>query len=100
MGRPWPLLLLHVDTMWPRLNAGESGAEVQLKAGIQGQPVILHVNNVDLVVTIEMNNAGASFIEEVIGYHQALLVTREQQIMRGGTRAKVYDRYNACVGSV
>src|SRR6185436_2220545 len=86
--------------MWPRLNAKKGGAEVQLKARIHRQLVIFQLKYVDLVVAIEMNLAGISLIEEVIGHHDALLIAGKKQVMRRRTRAKVNRRYKARVGSV
>ena len=81
-------VLFHRDTVRARGACLEGRVEVQIEPFVFRETVVCDFEDVDFVVALEVNDACAVFIEEVIGHDEAAVVVTQHDVVRTGIRAK------------
>ncbi len=80
--------------MRPCSQTGKRGVEIDIKTRIERQGATLQLQDVDFVVSVEVDLAETVLIQEVVCHDYTLLIVRQQEIMRRRARTKVHRREN------
>ena len=75
--------------MRARRPGPEDRVEVQVEARVNPKMRAIHLDHVDLMVTLEVDLAEPVFVEEVVHHYETLVVVGQQQVVRSRVQAEV-----------
>jgi len=77
--------------MWPRRACRKQRVEVEVESPIQFEAVLVHPDDMHLMIALEVNLPEIIFVEEIVDKHQSLVVISESNRVRTGILAQADD---------
>lgn len=84
-------VLFHRDAVGARGACRKSRVEVEVEPRILGQRVVRDLDDVNLVIAFEMNDACSVLVEKIVRDDEATVVAAQHQVMWAGVLAEADD---------